>query len=107
MQIILNNINALSVNECWQGRRFKTPEYKRYERNLLLMLPKLKVENKPMRIGIHCGFSNMNKDIDNIVKPLLDILQKKYTFNDRNIIELFLRKEKSSTEFIKIKIDYI
>jgi Holliday junction resolvase RusA-like endonuclease len=25
---------ALSVNQAWQGRRFKTPEYKRYERDL-------------------------------------------------------------------------
>ena len=36
-------IKPLSINECFKGRRFKTDKYKRYERELLLILPALKV----------------------------------------------------------------
>ena len=36
-------IRPLSVNACWQGRRFKTPEYKAYEEEMLLRLPKEKM----------------------------------------------------------------
>ena len=32
----------LSVNICWQGKRFKTTEYKKYERDLLMILPQIK-----------------------------------------------------------------
>lgn len=48
-------------------------------------------------------------DLDNPVKPLLDILQKKYWFNDRNILELHLFKTPVSkwNEFIEIHIETI
>ena len=29
----------LSVNTCWQGKRFKTPLYKEYEKEILELLP--------------------------------------------------------------------
>ena len=32
-------IKPLSVNDAWQGRRFKTDNYKKYERDLMLILP--------------------------------------------------------------------
>ena len=34
-------IKPLSINKCFQGRRFKTNDYKNYEKELLLKLPKL------------------------------------------------------------------
>ena len=74
------NVNPLSVNKCWQGRRFKTPEYKRYEKELLYLLPTFKVPNGAIYINIVFGFSSKLKDIDNPLKPFLDILQIKYKF---------------------------
>lgn len=97
----------LSVNEVWQGRRFKTDAYKQYEKKMLLLLPKAKKPFSDMlRIEIHFGFSNLCSDIDNPVKPILDILQKKYRFNDKNIFELILRKNKvdKGNEFMNIGI---
>ena len=97
----------LSVNEVWQGRRFKTNAYIEYEQKLLFILPKAKVKFSDMlRIEIHFGFSNSCSDIDNPVKPLLDILQKKYGFNDKNIFELNLRKNivDKGEEFMNIGI---
>jgi hypothetical protein len=32
--MILLKISALSVNQAWQGRRFKTKKYKDYEENM-------------------------------------------------------------------------
>ena len=105
--IIELQVKPLSVNQAWQGKRFKTPEYNKYERDLLLILPKAKEKFSDMlRIELFFGFSNSGADIDNPTKPLLDILQKKYGFNDNQIYEMNLRKCKveKGKEFISIGI---
>jgi len=104
MKII--KIKALSVNQCWQGRRFKTPIYKGYEKELLLKLPKIDVPKVKLKLVIVFGFSSKLSDIDNGLKPLLDILQKKYNFNDRDIYQLNVNKEivKKGSEFIGFNI---
>jgi Holliday junction resolvase RusA-like endonuclease len=101
-------IKPLSVNEAWQGKRFKTVKYKRFERDVLLMLPKTKeVFSDMIRIDLFFGFSSILSDLDNPIKMTLDILQKKYGFNDRNIFELNVRKCKTEKgkEFISINIE--
>ncbi len=100
------NIKPLSVNECWQGKRFKTKEYKQYEKDVLLMLPKLKLISSPYSIEIEFGFSSSLADIDNPLKPFLDILQKKYNINDRNVYSLNVKKSivTKGNEFIKFQI---
>lgn len=88
------NVKPLSVNESWQGKRFKTQKYKAYEKELLLRLPRnddIKKVDK-MSIAIDFYFSSKASDIDNPVKPLIDILQKKYGFNDSCIYEMTLKK---------------
>ena len=100
------NIKPLSVNEAWQGKRFKTKKYKQYERDVLLMLPKVKINDVPMMLAINFGFSNKMSDIDNPVKCFVDCLQKKYGFNDRNIHRMILVKEfvKKGDEYIEFNI---
>jgi Holliday junction resolvase RusA-like endonuclease len=85
-------IKPLSVNKAWQGRRFKTKEYKVYETELSALLPRLNVPNGKIRIDVTFHFKNSLSDIDNPLKPFLDILQKKYGFNDRDIYELNVKK---------------
>jgi len=99
----------LSINEAWQGKRFKTSKYKRYERDLLLQLPKKITIPKMISIHFHFGFSNKLSDIDNPVKPLLDILQKKYGFNDSQVYELQVTKTitEKGKDFIRIWIDSV
>ena len=99
-------IKPLSVNKCWKGRRFKTPEYKKYETDCLYLLPKSDIGKPPYWIWIEFGFSNMAADIDNPVKPFLDILQKRYGFNDKDIIKMHLAKikVKKGMEYIKYSI---
>ena len=101
------DINPLSVNEAWQGKRFKTDKYKRYERDLLLLLPKdIEIPKGELAIMIHFGVSNMQSDIDNPIKPFLDILQKKYGFNDNRIVSMNVRKTKAKKgeEYIHFRI---
>ena len=47
-----------------------------------------------LQLTIYAGVSNMNMDADNVVKPFVDILQKKYSFNDRRIKKLIVEKGK-------------
>ena len=97
----------LSINEAWQGKRFKTPAYKRYEEAMLLLMPKGKVEpDQMLRIEFFFGFSNKASDLDNPVKLLMDIAQKKYGFNDKMVFELNVRKciVKKGEEFIQMGI---
>lgn len=99
-------IKPLSVNNAWQGKRFKTNDYKKYEEDLLLMLPKIKIINPPYRLNITVGFSNKASDLDNVLKPFLDILQKKYSINDKHIQILHVEKEvvTKNNEFISFQI---
>jgi Holliday junction resolvase RusA-like endonuclease len=99
-------IKPLSVNGAWQGKRFKTPAYKKYERDLLLLLPQMTMPKAPYEINIEVAFSSKASDLDNILKPFLDVLQKKYAINDKDIYRLSVEKTivPKGQEFIKFSI---
>ena len=81
-------IKPLSVNEAWQGKRYKTPKYKAYEQELMLRLPPSIDIPKEGDLEIYFEFGIISTaDYDNPIKPLQDILQKKYLFDDRRIIK--------------------
>jgi Holliday junction resolvase RusA-like endonuclease len=100
------NIKPLSVNQVWQGRRFKTPIYKKYENELLFMLPKMKIPEGKLELTIVFGFSSSASDWDNPIKPFQDILQKRYSFNDSRVYKATIIKEivKKGQEFIEFNI---
>jgi Holliday junction resolvase RusA-like endonuclease len=105
----LHNIQLkpMSVNEAWQGKRFKTATYTRYERDMLLLLPKtMEIPEGNLRVYYEFGLSNSCSDYDNMVKPFQDILQKKYGFNDSRIMEAIIKKVivKKRAEYIKFGI---
>ena len=88
------SIKPLSVNRCWQGRRFKTVQYKNYEHELLLKLKPYDIPTGHLELDLIFGLSTMLADIDNPVKPFLDVLQKKYGFNDRDVMKMTVEKVK-------------
>ena len=96
----------LSVNSVWQGRRFKTPAYKTYEKELMLLLPDLEIPDGNLAIPITFGLSSKLSDIDNPVKPFMDILQKRYGFDDRRVYKMILEKKivKKGEEYIEFEI---
>lgn len=70
------DLKPLSVNDAWQGRRFKSKTYIKYERDLLFILPR---NIKPIegRIEVRYKFHMKNHkaaDWDNPIKPLQDVL---------------------------------
>lgn len=100
-------IKPLSVNNAWQGRRFKTDKYKGFEKEMLLRLPPLKIDFKALlKINVVFGFSSKGSDLDNGLKPTLDVLQKRYGINDNKIYELNVKKEivKKGSEYIELHI---
>ena len=99
-------IKPLSVNRAWCGRRFKTPEYKSYEEEVLYLLKPMKIPEGELTLNIEVGYSNKQADIDNCVKPFADILQKKYDFNDNKIYKLIIEKKivKKGEEYISFDL---
>lgn len=101
------SIKALSVNQAWQGRRYKTKKYKAFETELLLKLPNSKKKyTGRLRLDITVGYSNTLSDLDNALKPILDILQKKYGFDDRQIYKINATKVivNKGSEFIDFNL---
>jgi Holliday junction resolvase RusA-like endonuclease len=104
-------IKPLSVNQAWKGRRYRSEKYLNYINSVLVQLPKLDIPTGNLRIDITFAFSNKGADIDNPLKPFLDILQKYYNFNDSRIYELNVKKiiVPKGKEFIdfNIKVLYL
>lgn len=102
-------IKPLSINNAFQGRRFKTPEYKSYEKEAMLKLPrKFVLPEPPFIVYYEFGMSNSLSDWDNPVKPLQDILQKKYKFNDKEIYKAVVEKKRvpKGKEYITFNIEH-
>ena len=101
------NIKPLSVNKLYNGQRTRSKLYNKYHRDVSFLLPKLK-EKLPEMLSIEIlfGFSTKNADIDNCCKGIIDIISKKYQFNDNRIYELNLRKHivPKGKEYIEINI---
>ena len=100
-------VKALSVNKAWQGKRFKSKDYINYEKEVLLKLhPHTFTVKHPIELNLMVGVSNMASDADNVVKPFVDILQKKYGFDDKYIYRLVVEKVivKKGAEFIEFFI---
>lgn len=86
------NMKPMSVNGAWQGRRFKSKEYIAYTDSCMSILPNMTLPASPYRINFIFGVSNPASDWDNPVKPIQDILQQRYKFNDKDIYEAFVKK---------------
>jgi len=95
-------IKPMSVNDAWKGRRFRTDEYRQYQRDLLWLLPKIKLPPPPYELHFKFGFSSSASDWDNPIKPTQDILSKKYGFNDK-----LIRKAIVETEMVPKGKEYI
>ena len=101
------DLKPLSVNQAWKGRRFKTDRYKAYIRSCRALLPKIEVpQGCKLQIHFVFGFSSAGSDWDNPIKPLQDIMQDLYGFNDSRIYRGITDKVlvKKGSEFIEFSI---
>jgi Holliday junction resolvase RusA-like endonuclease len=119
-------VNPVSVNHYWQIRCINNKpvvnkkkegfEFKKFiewetlsqckKNNMNLNFPLIK---KPVKISLHIEyfFKKRPKDIDNILKALIDSLEGILFENDSQIYELYIKKEKHCENLLKIKISDI
>lgn len=100
-------IKPLSVNEAYMGRKRKTAKYRMYEAELPMLLPEIEVPPRgDLGLRVTWGFSSSASDLDNPLKPFLDILQTTYGFNDKRVHELIVHKVKTDKgdEFIEFDL---
>ena len=89
------NLQPLSQNQAWAGKRYKTANYKEYEKNLinhfrLLDLPRIEPGEK---FCVYYEWSITNRvDNSNCVKLFEDILCKYLQVNDRDVLAFYSRK---------------
>lgn len=103
---IIVELPPLSVNKAWQGRRYKTKEYNNWLKDGLRLLPKREMIIEDVEVCLTFYMRNSARaDVDNPIKTCLDLLVKRgYLKDDVQVQSLYVYKEKSQKERIKIEI---
>jgi len=86
------DVKAMSMNAAYHGRRYKTKLYKAYETACMIRMQPMEIPDGELELHIQFGVSNKGFDLDNGCKPVIDIMQKKYGFNDNRIYSLSVTK---------------
>ena len=91
---VATRLKPLSANDSYLGKKVKSKKYKDYEASLLLGLPDLVIpEEGSLHLRMVVSYSNARSDIDNCLKPFIDVLQRRYGFNDSRIYKLTVKKQ--------------
>lgn len=97
----------LSVNRLWQGRRFRTKEYKKYSEDVLFLLSMYDKKHTGW-VGVELEWYIKNykmSDEANFLKAFLDLLVKSGIIEDDRFIKWHRsEKFKSKKEFIRFRI---
>lgn len=91
-QWIETKVKPLSANKMHLGRKVDSKEYRNYKAELLQCLPDIELPGGLLRLRILACLSSKLSDLDNVIKPFLDVLQKRYQFNDRDIYRIVCEK---------------
>jgi len=101
-------IKPISINACYQGRRYRTNAFKKWQELVWHYLPKKEVLKRDGHLGIIIYLylkSLWKSDIDNFCKPIIDcMVKKRYLLDDRYITYLEVHKFKSEEEGFKFSI---
>lgn len=101
------HVKPFSNNRMFKGKKYKTLAYENYERALFYNLDKrIRVPATPLKLTMIIG-CDVRFDVDNALKPFIDVLQKRYGFNDNTIYRIEITKKvvKKGNEFIKWKLE--
>lgn len=111
MVIKLFDISPPSVNHYWSGsgrHRYVCKRGVEFKRALALCAKSVGVKPTKAQVALWITWYKKDKrprDIDNILKPILDALNGIAYFDDSQVTELFVEKEKSAQEALEIKIN--
>ncbi|EOG7618245.1 TPA: RusA family crossover junction endodeoxyribonuclease [Vibrio parahaemolyticus] len=113
MDKLILRIKPLSTNEMHLGKKVDSAKYRKWAAQVCRLLPDastLSIDfKKPIAIHVDATFRNRLSDLDNIWKPLLDAMQRKYEdFNDNKVVLMsaakYITKDEEQTGYvIKIK----
>ncbi|MEK6879137.1 MAG: RusA family crossover junction endodeoxyribonuclease [Nanoarchaeota archaeon] len=100
---------ALSVNAAWQGRRYKSKAYSEFEKEIGYLLPRNQSINGEVKIEYIFGLKNYKlTDVDNLIKPIQDLIVKAGIIDDdRKIVQVLAIKVASKKDVIGITITKI
>lgn len=76
----------------WLGRKTDSEEYRRWNKQAIRLLPEVWIPDGPLSIYISVFYKSKLSDLDNAFKPFLDLLQKRYRFDDRRVFHIRARK---------------
>ena len=96
----------ISINKCWQGKRFKTPEYKTWREFMQWKIKTPEQVKGYCEIEIVVNIKNYKMaDVDNFCKPILDSLVDAGAIeDDRKVVSLKITKKQAKAESIHILI---
>lgn len=99
-------IRPISVNEAWQGRRFKTKKCNDYCKQFIKIAPVCKKISGIIEIEYRFYLINHKKtDYDNLIKVTQDLLKEcGYIEDDRKIYKATIYKIPSKIDSVSIKI---
>lgn len=103
------NVKPISVNSCWQGRRFATKEFKAWQAEVIRQMYELAISSKNKNLPVKWGKIHLHldillkhplqSDVDNYEKPIIDCLVKSgWIEDDRYIFKITVEKIKWATE---------
>ena len=95
MEIFPLKIKPLSANQMHLGQKRDSALYRKWREQAGRLVPDLSSIDftKPIKIHVDALFRRRSSDIDNIWKPLLDMLQQVVpSFNDNKVVEMSASK---------------
>ncbi len=103
-------VKALSTNKIYGGRKRRSYHYKNYRRLVLGLLKEYdkKIYNLDgnLSLTMDVGFSSPLSDLSNAIKATEDLIAEYFSFNDRFVVEIHMRKflVHKGNEFINIDL---
>ena len=95
MELFRLAIKPLSTNEMHIGAKRDSAKYRKWSAQAGRQLPKLDSIDwtKPLKVHVDVLFRRRSSDLDNIWKPLLDMLQRHIPdFNDNKVVKMSANK---------------
>jgi Holliday junction resolvase RusA-like endonuclease len=88
------NIKPFSINCAWQGKRYKTPDYKRWRQEFNIIVPKDKTIKYPIKGYIEIKYEFFLRkykkcDAENFIKPTSDALVESGIIHDDRFIKKY------------------
>lgn len=90
--VSVNASTGIGQNKYGVSYVYNRKDYKEMQ-NIEYILPKVELKkNVALRIEYEFYTARVNSDVDNLIKCLQDIIQKKYGIDDRNFYEITAKK---------------